>query len=65
MLHGRGDEGKNGARARCPRGRDTMAKAKSKLPFGFMSGAIQGIDRTIGRDKGFMLRMAKLRKKKK
>ena len=42
-----------------------MAKAKSKRPFGFMSGAIQGIDRTIGRDKGFMMRMAKLRKKKK
>ena len=42
-----------------------MAKAKSKLPFGFMSGAIQRIDRTIGRDKGFILRTSKLRKKKK
>lgn len=30
-----------------------------------MSGAIQGIDRTIGRNKGFLMQMAKLRKKKK
>lgn len=30
-----------------------------------MSGAIQGIDRTIGRDKGFMMRMSKMKAKKK